>query len=243
MPDPGGGGLFGGRRFDAVLFDMDGTLISSAASADRSWRAWADEFGIPQFDVIHGVPANLVVPSVLPPDQVEAGIARILEMEIADTSDIEVLPGAAEALEVLPADRVAIVTSCTQALAQARLVPSGLRPPQVIVTADDVERGKPNPDPFLLGAQALGVPAGRCLVVEDAPAGIESGKAAGCAVLAVEGTHDAATLAAADVVVSGLGAVRFVVGPDEGVAGSAAGVDAAGTTAASPVSVGVLRAL
>lgn len=208
---------FAGRTFDAVLFDMDGTLIDSAASADRSWRRWADEYGLAdphEFEVRHGVPATLVVPTLLPPEQVEAGIARILALEIADTGDIEVLPGAAEVLRFLPPGQVAIVTSCTRALASARIAGSGLVPPATVVTADDVPRGKPYPEPFRLGAERLGFAPERCLVVEDAPAGVTSGLGAGCAVLAVGGTHDLSLLGEADAGVSGLDQVTFAVGPD-----------------------------
>ena len=208
---------FAGRTFDAVLFDMDGTLVDSTASVDRAWRRWAGEFGLPdadKFRVRHGVPAALVVPSLVPADQVGVAIARIMELELTDTAGIEVLPGAADMLAGLPAQRAAIVTSCTRALARARIEASGLEPPATVVTADDVERGKPNPEPYHLGAARLGFEPSRCLVVEDAPAGIRSGKAAGAVVLAVGGTHDLTELAEADAGVSGLDQVRFAVGPN-----------------------------
>ncbi len=195
---------------------MDGTLIDSNASADRCWRRWAAEFGLPDpenFQVRHGVPATQVVPTLLPPDQVQVGIERILELECTDVGDIRVLPGAQDALEFFAPDGAAIVTSCTRDLARARIEASGLRQPAVIITADDVEIGKPHPDPFLRGAAAMGVSPERCLVVEDAPAGVRSGLDAGAVVLAVQGTHDPAALQDAGAVVRSIDEVRFAVGP------------------------------
>ncbi|MGC0251884.1 HAD-IA family hydrolase [Pseudactinotalea sp. Z1748] len=221
-PEAGGAGLptpgraFDDRTFDAVLFDMDGTLIDSAASAQRCWRRWAREFGLPDaetFEVQHGIPASQVVPTLLPAEQVEAGVARILELEIADATGIHVLPGAELALGSLRPGQAAIVTSCTHAQAWARINGSGLEPPEVVVTADDVERGKPYPDPFRLGARALGVDPRRCLVIEDAPAGVTAALAAGCAVLGVGGRHGLSLLGQAHAGASGLDRVGFAVGP------------------------------
>ncbi|WP_069386870.1 HAD-IA family hydrolase [Cellulosimicrobium cellulans] len=218
---PTPGPAFADRTFDAVLFDMDGTLIDSVPAVDRCWRRWAAEQGLPgaeTFQIPHGTPARTVIAGLLPPERVEAAHARIQELELVDNDGVTMLPGTPGALSALPAERQAIVTSCTRPLAEARMAASGLEARSVVVTADDVARGKPDPDPFLLGAEKLGVDPARCLVVEDAPAGIASARAAGCAVLAVTGTHSAAELAAAspapDAVATGLDAVRFAVGPD-----------------------------
>ncbi|OLT48911.1 HAD family phosphatase [Cellulosimicrobium sp. CUA-896] len=218
---PGPGRAFADRTFDAVLFDMDGTLIDSVPAVDRSWRRWAAEQGLPDADdfrIQHGTPARSLIARLLPADRVDAAYERIQELELVDNEGVTMLAGTSDALAALPAARQAIVTSCTRPLAEARMAASGLRPRSVVVTADDVEHGKPAPDPFLLGAERLGVDPARCLVVEDAPAGVASARAAGCAVLAVTGTHSAVELGAAspapDAVAAGLGAVRFVVGPD-----------------------------
>ena len=186
------GSAFAGRTFDAVLFDMDGTLISSIAAVDRSWSQWAGEHGFDPvtFRISHGTPARTLVEQLLPAEAVDAAIARINEIEIADVDGVLLLPGAAEILAALPPTRVAIVTSCTRDLAHARIAAAGIAVPDVVVTADDVERGKPDPEPFALGASRLGLDPSRCLVVEDAPAGLASGRAAGCATLAVSGTHE-----------------------------------------------------
>ncbi|MFI2702272.1 HAD-IA family hydrolase [Cellulosimicrobium composti] len=227
MPDPSPAALpspgvaFADRTFDAVLFDMDGTLIDSVPAVERSWRRWAAEHGLPdadEFQVQHGTPARTLIAALLPEDRVEAAYDRIHALELDDNEGVTILPGTRDALAALPPERSAIVTSCTRPLAAARMAASGLVAPSVVVTADDVAHGKPDPDPFLLGARRLGVDPRRCLVVEDAPAGVASGRAAGCAVLVVTGTHSADELASAspapDALAAGLAAVRFVVGPD-----------------------------
>ena len=199
-----------GQTFDAVLFDMDGTLIDSTPAVRRSWFAWCVEHGIdPSFlEGAHGQPGRDIVASLVPPEEFEAAFERIQQLEIAEVSDITVLPGAAEALSAIGEYRKAIVTSCTRPLATARLTASGLVPPQVVVTADDVQRGKPDPEPFALGAHQLGFNPSRCLVVEDAPAGLRSAHEAGCTTLAVAGTHPAAELNA-DLVITSLTELEF----------------------------------
>jgi sugar-phosphatase len=205
-------GRLADQVFDAVIFDMDGTLIDSTPAVLRTWTAWAYEHGLTPADLtgFHGIPSAGVVRLVLPAERHDAAIARINELEITDLEGIVVLPGAAEALAALRNARNAIATSCTVPLAWARIEAAGLIPPSVLVTADDVQRGKPAPDPFLEAARRLGVPPERCLVVEDAPAGLEAARAAGCATLAVTTTTSADELVA-DAVVGTLADVRFVV--------------------------------
>ncbi len=202
------------RTFDAVLFDMDGTLIDSTPSVVRSWLTWAAEHGVDPMalDGNHGVPAAQIIAGVLPREQVAAALARIVELEVTDVDGILALPGSVRALDVL-GQASAIVTSCTRELAHARIAATGLRSPAVVVTADDVEVGKPHPAPYLLGAQRLGVDPARCLVVEDAPSGLLSARAAGCATLAVTTTTPAHALLA-DAVVDSLADVVFTVGAD-----------------------------
>lgn len=213
---------FAGRTFDAILFDLDGTLIDSTASVERAWARWAaeEEIELSALRGSHGMPAAEIVARLLPPDRVAGAIARIMEYEVTDTDGVVLRPGTAEALASLPAGRAAIVTSCTRPLLSARGGAAGLVEPAVAVTIDDVHRGKPDPAPFLLGAERLGVDPARCLVVEDAPAGLRAGRLAGCATLAVDGTHELATLDA-DAAVANLAGVRFVTGAD-GVALAAA---------------------
>jgi sugar-phosphatase len=202
-------GALAGRVFAAVLFDLDGTLIDSTPAVERSWRTAAAEFGVPlEFGTFHGIPAAQAVPMVLGESNTEAGIARLTELELTDTEGITALPGAAEALAGV-ADRAAIATSCTAPLARVRVDAAGLTPPAVLVTADMTAIGKPDPAPWLLAAEMLGVDPADCLVVEDAPAGLAAARAAGAATLAVQ-THHTADELEADGYAGTLAGVRFV---------------------------------
>lgn len=204
-------GRLSGRRFGGVIFDLDGTLIDSTPAVIRSWTTWAIEFGLTADDLagFHGVPSADVVRQLLPESQQEKAIARIDELELIDVGDIVVLPGAADALLDLAVARTAIATSANRPLAKARINAAGLLPPTVVVTIDDVARGKPEPDPFLEAARRLDLDPADCLVVEDAPMGVRAAQAAGCATLALLTTSPRAQLATADAVVADLAAVRF----------------------------------
>ncbi|PPF89765.1 phosphatase [Subtercola sp. Z020] len=190
---------------------MDGTLIDSTPAVDRSWTTWGQEWGLdPAFrEGMHGKPAIGLVSAVIAPERVDEAFARILQLELADVDGITPLGGAAELLGSLPDGRRAIVTSCTRDLARVRIEASGIPAPATVVTIDDTERGKPNPDPFLEGARRLGFDPRDCIVVEDAPAGLAAGRAAGCTTIGVVGTHSAAELDA-DLVVDSLADLRFV---------------------------------
>lgn len=208
------------REFAAVLFDLDGTLIDSTPAVERSWLRWAEEEGVDPARLrgSHGVPSAGIVARLLPEPRWAAASRRIEEIEVGDTDGITVLPGAAEALAALAGSdghlgRAAIATSCTRPLARARMVATGLAQPRVVVTADDIDRGKPHPDPFLEAARRLGVDPADCLVVEDAPSGLAAAKAAGCTTLAVTTTTAREVLEAdpnADAVVGLLSDVRFL---------------------------------
>lgn len=198
-----------------LLFDMDGVLVSSLASVRRSWRAWAHEFGVPNADTLeipHGMRAVEIIAMLAPEADAAQGLSRINAIEVADVADTVVLPGARALTQSLPAGRWTIVTSATRELLAARLAAAQLPMPQQTVSADDVERGKPDPQPYLLGAQRLGFHASQCIVVEDAPEGTRAGKAAGARVLGVAGTVPAQELflAGADWVVASLEAVTLV---------------------------------
>lgn len=199
--------------FDAVIFDMDGTLIDSTPAVVRAWTTWAIEHGVTaeQLAGHHGMPSAGVIRKLLPEHRHETAIDRINELELDDVHDIVVLPGAVEALAALASVKSAIATSCTLPLAQARIAAAELVPPSVLVTADQVAHGKPAPDPFLLAAERLGVAPERCLVVEDAPAGLAAARAAGCYRLAVVTTTPEDELEA-DGIVRNLGDVEFSVG-------------------------------
>ena len=206
------------RTFAAVIFDNDGTLVDSSGSVQRSWAQWAREHEIDSVRLLghHGMPAAAIIESVAPHLDPEAALARVEELEIADVEGVVALPGVMEALAALaPADDAprqhTIATSATRALAEVRLQAAGIELPAGLVAIDDVARGKPNPDPFLLAAQRLGVEPSDCLVCEDAPSGIAAARAAGCAVLAVTTTSTADELADADLVVESLAQVSFRV--------------------------------
>jgi sugar-phosphatase len=193
-----------------LLFDMDGVLISSIGSVERCWKRWAKLYKIDDaenFQVPHGVRAMDVIRTLKPEftdAEVAEGLRVIEDMEIEDTADLTVLPGAQALLSSLPADRWAIVTSATHRLTVARLAAAGLPVPERLISGDMVERGKPDPEPYRRGAELLGVRPEECVVVEDAPSGVGAGIAAGCRVLGVLGTHSAEELQEADWVATSL---------------------------------------
>lgn len=201
------------RRFivDAVLFDLDGTLIDSTPATERAWRLWGETMGLENFSYgAHGVPAQALVEQVIDAQRQAEAFELIKALEMADTDGVVRKEGAGELLASLPARAWTIVTSCTQGLAQTRMSAAGIAEPALMVTADHVTHGKPHPEPFLLGASLLEVDISRCLVVEDAPAGLASGRAAGALTLAVAGTSAANELDA-DHIVASLSAVSAEV--------------------------------
>jgi sugar-phosphatase len=194
----------------ALLFDMDGVLISSIGSVERCWKRWCKQYGVPNaesFEVPHGVRAVDVMRMLKPQfdaAQIAEGLRVIEDMEIEDVGDLTVLPGAQSLLARLPAERWAIVTSATRRLLLGRLAAAGLPVPERLISGDMVERGKPDPEPYRRGAELLGVAAGDCVVVEDSPSGIGAGVAAGCRVLGILGTHRVSELHAATWIVASL---------------------------------------
>ncbi len=181
------------KTYRAFLFDMDGTILSSIAAAERIWGDWAAHHGIevaPFLARIHGQRAiDTVRNTGLPGLDIEAEAARITQAEIDDTAGIVPIAGAGAFLASLPPQAWAIVTSAPLELARARLKVVDFALPPVIVTSEDVTKGKPAPDCYLLAAQKLGVDIADCLVFEDAPAGITAGEAAGADVVVITETH------------------------------------------------------
>ncbi|WP_367040066.1 HAD family hydrolase [Streptomyces sp. Je 1-332] len=195
---------------EALLFDNDGTLISSMESVYRCWRRLAREYGVAAevFEQVelHGRPAAEIIADMLPAERVAEAVARIEELEVSDVAGgVVLLPGTLELLSSLPPERWAVVTSAGRRLAEARLAEVGIDA-KMLIAADDITRGKPDPEPFLLAAAKLGVDPARCVVFEDAPAGLTAGRAAGMTTVALATTHTAAELSA-DVVVKDLSAV------------------------------------
>jgi sugar-phosphatase len=174
-------------RCSAVLFDMDGVLIDSTPAVARVWRGWALERGLDPEMVVrkaHGRPSLSTIRELLPNADHVAEDREVERRELNDLDGVVPLPGAWQLLNSLPPNRWTIVTSCTRPLAEVRLRTAGLPMPANMVTFADVENGKPHPEPYLKAAARLGFPADDCLVVEDVPAGIKAGKAAGACVLA-----------------------------------------------------------
>ena len=175
----------------ALLFDMDGVLVDSTPAVARVWTAWAAKFGLDPDEVVrqaHGRPSIATIRELLPDADHVAEDQAVEKAEIEDVIDIVALPGTKQLLQALPLDSFAVVTSATRALAVVRIQAAGLPVPKHLITSNDITRGKPDPEPYLRGAAALGVPPADCLVIEDAPAGIRSGKAAGARVLALRTT-------------------------------------------------------
>lgn len=171
------------KTYQAFLFDMDGTLITSTAAAERVWSRWAERHGIDVetfLPTMHGVrAADTIRKQNLPDIDLEAEIAWVERGEIEDVEGVVAIPGAIDFVKRLPPDRWAIVTSATVPLARARLTAAGVTPPAVFITAEDVEHGKPDPAGYLKAARTLGFEIADCLVFEDAEAGVRAGEAAG----------------------------------------------------------------
>ncbi len=195
----------------AILFDLDGVLVDSTRAVDREWREWARRKGVDGDAVMaiaHGVRTLEVIRRVAPHLDAEAEAAAIENHEAHDQQGVSVMPGAADLVRSIPEGRWGVVTSGSRLLASARLRFCGLPVPQVLVTADDVAHGKPHPEPYLKGAQGMGLSPAECLVIEDAPAGIQAARAGGMKVVGITSTYAADALVHADAVISGLGKIR-----------------------------------
>jgi mannitol-1-/sugar-/sorbitol-6-phosphatase len=184
----------------ALLFDLDGVLIDSTPAVARVWRRWAVERGFNPDEVVaraHGRPSLTTVREYLPNANHEAENKEVERQEIEDLEGVVPLPGALDLLASLPADRWMIVTSCTRRLAEVRIKVAGLPLPTQMITWSDIHNGKPHPDPYLKGASVLGFSAADCSVLEDVPAGVRAGKAAGAKIVAFPSTVSSAVLQAA----------------------------------------------
>jgi sugar-phosphatase len=197
-----------------LLFDLDGVLVDSTPAVARVWTKWALAHGFDPEETVrkaHGRPSIATIRDLLPNSDVVAENDVVLRGEIEDTDGVVPLAGAIELLGSLPPDRWAIVTSCSKPLAKVRLKAAGLPVPPRMLTSDDVVNGKPDPEPYRKGAALLGVPASKCVVFEDAPAGILAGKAAGAIVVALRTTSPDSELdeAGADWIINGYSSLTF----------------------------------
>ena len=188
----------------AILFDLDGVLADSTRAVDREWREWAHRKGVDGnaiMAIAHGVRTVEVIRRVAPHLNAEAEANAIEKHEAGDQQGVVVMPGAADLVRSIPPRRWGVVTSGSRLLATNRLRHCGLLVPEVLVTSDDVANGKPHPEPYLKGAQALGADPKECLVIEDAPAGIRSAHAGGMKVIGFASTFEPDKLTEADAVV------------------------------------------
>jgi sugar-phosphatase len=203
-------------RCEAILFDLDGVLVDSTPCVTRVWAKWAREHALdPDYvvRVAHGQRTIDTVRQVDPLLDAQRETDQIEQREIHDTEGLRVLPGAKELLTALPPDRYTVVTSGTRRLATKRLQVAGLPVPSQMITADDVTRGKPDPEPYLAGAKILLRQPKNCLVFEDAPSGIRAAKSAGMIAIAVTTTYPREQLAQADAIVPSLSAVTVTTEP------------------------------
>jgi len=208
----------------AVLFDMDGVLVDSTPAVARMWTSWALEHGLVPDVVVrkaHGRPSLATIIELLPHGDHDAENREVERREIEDIADVVALPGALELLKTIPEARWTIVTSASRRLAEVRLRAAGLPVPKHLVTASDLQRGKPFPDPYLKGAEVLGTSPADCVVAEDAASGVRSGKAAGARVLGLltTSTEEELSSAGADWIAEDLSALSL--GPQGQTAGLA----------------------
>jgi mannitol-1-/sugar-/sorbitol-6-phosphatase len=205
-------------RAKGLLFDMDGVLISSLGSVERSWQTWAERHGLDVRETIktaHGMRAIETVRKLRPDADHLAELKVIEDLEVDDTDGLQVLEGVTAILGSLPQKYWTIVTSATERLARSRLAFAGIGVPEHIVTADMVVRGKPDPEPYLKGARILGLAPEDCIVIEDSTSGAKAGHAAGCKVLATTFSHSIEQLTAATWIVASLAQVKIEILPQD----------------------------
>lgn len=211
-------GLSAGRAapVSGVLFDLDGTLVDSIPAVEESWRLWSAEHGVPTPSrAMHGLTAHAIVEvSGVPVAEQPEAERRLEQLEARAGQNLDTRPGVAQLIGTLPEGRWGIVTSAAPRVARARLRAAGITPPDLLVTSDDVRRGKPDPEPFARGLAGLGLRGDDVAVaIEDTVAGLRSARSAGCLAIGVVGTDTAAELsAAAHLVVPSLERLRVLEG-------------------------------
>ncbi len=204
-------------KCQGLLFDMDGILISSLGSVERSWTKYAEMRGIDPakaMRIVHGRRAIDSIIELLPDADAEAELKILEDIECSDNEGLQVLPGVLALLNSLPKDRWTVVTSATEKLARVRLAAGGIPVPERIVTAEAVTWGKPHPEPFLAGAAVLGFKPQDCVVFEDSASGAEAGRAAGCTVIATTFSHTTESLEVASYLVTDLTGISATASTD-----------------------------
>jgi mannitol-1-/sugar-/sorbitol-6-phosphatase len=204
-------------KVKGILFDMDGVLVSSIGSVERSWAKWSALHGLDPIETViraHGRRSIDSVRAIRPDLDAEAENRKIEDWEVEDTEGVEAVAGVSSFIKLLPPGSWTIVTSATRRLAEVRLGAAGITPPAKWITSDIVVNGKPDPEPYLKGVGLLGLAAEDCLVIEDAESGATAGKAAGCKVLGTTFSHAIESLTAADWIVDSLEHVSVTVLPE-----------------------------
>jgi mannitol-1-/sugar-/sorbitol-6-phosphatase len=207
-------------RCKAILFDLDGVLVNSAELVERTWRVWAARHQLDADKVIavaHGRRTIETVRIIAPQLNVDAEVAALESSEMITSEGVYEIPGARELLEMLPSERWAVVTSGIRAVAEFRIRHTGLPMPSVMICAEDLSRGKPDPEGYLTAAMRIGQPPKDCIVIEDAPAGIEAAHNAGMRAVAIAATYPAEQLAAAELVVERLTDLSVVLNQNQEV--------------------------
>ena len=200
-----------------ILFDMDGVLVSSIGSVERSWAKWSMLHGLDPVETVkraHGRRSIDSVRAIRPDLDAEIENQKIEDWEVGDTEGVEAVAGVCQFVKRLPTGSWTIVTSATRRLAEVRLAAAGITPPAKWISSDMVVNGKPDPEPYLKGVELLGLAPQDCLVIEDAESGATAGKAAGCKVLGTTFSHSIEDLKAADWIVDSLEHVNVVILPN-----------------------------
>lgn len=200
---------------DALLFDLDGVLLDSTECIRNTWKMWGEKQGIPLYEIMavaHGRRAVETIRLVAPHLNAEEEARPLDDWESVNTDGVNAIEGALALVSALPSDGWAIVTSGTRGIALARLRAVGLPIPDIMITADDVHNGKPDPEPYQAAAELMHVPAGRCVVIEDSPAGIEAAHQAGMRSIAVAFTHPRRELIRADAIAEAISDIQIQPG-------------------------------
>jgi sugar-phosphatase len=202
---------------DAIIFDLDGVLVDSAPVIERHWRQWSSKYGLDADRVIslgHGRRGAEIIAEMAPHLDANEEASRLEAAEGTDTEGIGPMDGADSLLRSLPVDRWAVATSGRKRTATTRLTHTGLPFPKVLITADDVTNGKPDPEPYLRAAEGLGIAPSTCVVFEDAPPGVAAAKAAGMRVIAITSTFSSEPLRQADAIIAGFAAIKVSLSAD-----------------------------
>jgi mannitol-1-/sugar-/sorbitol-6-phosphatase len=198
----------------AIIFDLDGTLVDSIECVEKTWNTWCKKYNISldKFSpAMHGITSYQTIKTIAPDLDTDKVVVEFDEIELKQTEGLKLIPKADKILNELPPEKWAIATSGSKKLATTRLSYIGLPIPKIMITADDITNSKPNPEPYLLAAKHLGIPADDCVVFEDSLAGIESGKAAGAKVIGLTALFKKDKLSKTDAVINDFSDIKIEI--------------------------------